>query len=95
MAAVTISIEGFLNKVNIFILNPLILLVFAIALLVFLYGVLQFIRNADSETGRVEGKKNIGWGLFGMFIMMSAYGLIRIILNTFGLTSKSTDYIQF
>lgn len=90
----TISIAGFLNKVNTFILNPLIILVFALALLVFLYGVFQFIRKAESSTGRDEGKKNIGWGLFGMFIMMSAYGLIRIILNTFGLPA-ATGYIQF
>jgi hypothetical protein len=36
-----------------------------------------------SDTNREEGKRKIFWGLFGMFIMFSVYGIIRLILGTF------------
>lgn len=79
-------ITEFLGKLNQFILNPLILLFFAVALVVFLWGLFQFIASETSDNGREEGKKKIFWGLFGMFIMFSAYGLIRLILGTFGIS---------
>ena len=79
------DISEFLNGVNRVILNPLILLAFAIATLVFFWGVFQFIFSETSDAKRETGKKKIFWGLFGMFIMISAYGLIRLILGTFGI----------
>ena len=79
------AISEFLNKINQFILNPLILLAFAVALLVFFWGIFQFINSQTTDTNREEGKRKIFWGLFGMFIMISAYGLIRLVLGTFGI----------
>ena len=81
------SISSLLNKINQFILNPLILLVFAIAFLVFFWGIFQFISSETVDAGREEGKRKIFWGLFGMFIMFAAYGLIRLILGTFGISA--------
>lgn len=85
------DITGLLNKINQYILNPLILLAFGIAFIVFFWGVLQFIFSETSDTKRGEGKKKIFWGLFGMFIMVSAYGLIRLLLGTFSITGP--DYL--
>lgn len=79
------NISAFLNKINQLILNPLILLVFAVAFLVFFWGIFQFISSQTVDAGREEGKRKIFWGIFGMFIMISAYGLIRLILGTFGI----------
>ena len=79
----------FLNKINQFILNPLIRLTFAVALIIFFVGIFQFIRSETASAKRDEGKKKILWGLFGMFIMISAYGLIRLILGTFSIPNPS------
>lgn len=79
------DISVYLNKINQFILNPLILLGFALAMLVFFWGIFQFIHSETADAGREEGKRKILWGIFGMFIMVSAYGLINLILNTFGI----------
>ena len=87
------TIAPFLNKVNQFILNPLITLAFAVALLVFFWGIFQFINSETVDAKRDEGKKKILYGLIGMFVMISAYGLIRIILGTFGIPSPS--YLGF
>lgn len=83
------DISVFLNKVNQFILNPLILLAFGTAFLVFFWGIFQFIFSQTVDTQREEGKRKIFWGLFGMFIMISAYGLIHLILSTFGITGPA------
>ncbi|MDQ3089528.1 MAG: hypothetical protein M3Q24_00025 [bacterium] len=89
----TLPIAGFLNKINQFIINPIILLVFAVAFLIFFYGIFEFIRGAgEMSRARDDGKKKIWYGLLGMFIMFSAYGIIRIILNTIGL--NNTPYIN-
>jgi len=81
------DISAFLNKINQFILNPLILLAFAVAFLVFFWGIFQFIASQTTDANRDEGKRKIFWGLFGMFIMFAAYGLIRLILGTFGISA--------
>ncbi len=41
-----------LNKINGAIINPLIMLVFAIALLIFFYGIFQFVISAQADTTR-------------------------------------------
>lgn len=79
------DITELLNGINRLILNPLILLAFAIATLVSFWGIFQFISSETADERRSDGKKKIFWGLFGMFIMVSAYALIRLILGTFGI----------
>ena len=78
-------VSEFLSKVNQFVLNPLIFLAFAIAFIVFFWGIFQFIFSQTADDKRDEGKRKIFWGLFGMFIMISVYGLIGLILGTFGI----------
>ena len=75
-----------LNKVNQFILNPIIILLFAVATLYFFWGIVQFINSETADTKRDEGKRKIFYSLLGMFIMFSAYGLIRLVLGTFGIS---------
>lgn len=78
---------GVLNKVITVIVNPLITLMFAVALVYFLFGVFQFVQNADSEDAREQGKQHILWGIIGMFIMVAVFGIMRIVLNTFGIAA--------
>ncbi|MDB5266498.1 MAG: seg [Parcubacteria group bacterium] len=87
MAAAQLSIAPFLNKVNQFILNPLIGLLFAVALCIFIYGIVLFIKDSNDSTAREKGRRSILYGLVGMFIMFSAYGIVRVILNTFDLNT--------
>lgn len=74
----------YLNRFVDNIVNPVIYFLFAIALLYFLYGVLVFIINADDETARDTGKKHMLWGIIGLFIMVSVYGILGLIIGTIG-----------
>ena len=67
-----------------YIVNPVIVFLFALALLYFAYGVLVFLINADEESKRETGKKHMLWGVVGLFIMVAVYGIIGVILGTIG-----------
>ncbi len=78
-------LNGFLGRVVVQIVNPIILLLVAIAFLTFLWGVFEFIRNAGDETKRAEGQRAILWGLVGLVVMFGAYGIINVATSTFNL----------
>ena len=69
------------------ILNPVIGLLFAVALAYFIFGVVKFIANADNEEARREGKQHIIYSIIGLVIMAGVWGILKLIINTFGLTS--------
>ncbi len=83
-AAENPAVTAVLQKVNQSIINPLIGFLFALALVFFLWGVAEFIFEADSEAGRDKGKKHMIWGVIGMVLMFGAFTIIRIIANTIG-----------
>ena len=80
------TIIPFLNRVNEFILNPLILLAFGLSLVYFIYGIVRFLQLEAGDKSRKEAQDAIIWGIVGMVIMFSVYGIIRFVLATFGVT---------
>lgn len=76
---------NFLITFNDVILFPLITLMMAVAFLFFLYGCFEYIIHADNETARATGRQHILWGVVGMFVMLSAYGILQIAVGTFNL----------
>ncbi len=69
-------------KINDQILNPLIILMFALAVLYFLFGLSEFIRNQDNEDAQSAGKQHMFWGVIGVFLMMAVSGILAIIKKT-------------
>jgi|SRR3989344_521396 len=82
--AATSDSSELIRKINQAIIEPIIALLFALAVVYFLWGVFVFVRSADDEEGRKTGGRHILWGLIGMFIMISVFGIMRLILNTIG-----------
>ena len=75
----TKTVAQIINTVVSSVINPLIYLMFAVALLFFVWGVVDMIRQADNESARSKGKLHIIWGLIGLAIMFSVFGLVNII----------------
>ncbi len=73
-----------LDKITTTILNPLITLLFAFALVYFLYGVYEMVRGSDNEEARRIGQQHVLWGVIGMAIMISAFGIMHVVCNTIG-----------
>lgn len=86
------SIKEILVKVNYSIFNPLILLLVTLAFVYFAYGVIRFLSIDANDKGnsRQEARDAIMWGIIGMAIMFSVYGLIGFVLRAFGVTSLPT-----
>ena len=75
--------QNFVDKLNQVILFPLITLMMAVALVVFLYGCFEFVAGANDPGKRVQGRQHILWGIIGMLIMISAYAILSIAAGTF------------
>mgnify|MGYP001571714060 FL=1 len=70
-----------INTIN----NVLVPVLFAIAFIVFLWGVFKtFIIGATSEEAKEEGKSLMLYGLIGFFVMVSIWGLVNILTGTVG-----------
>ena len=78
----------FVTDLNEIILFPLIALLSGVAFLIFMYGCVAYVFNAENEQARSEGKKHILYGIIGLVIMISAYGLLTIATGTFGLKKQ-------
>jgi hypothetical protein len=62
-------------------------LALAIATAVFTWGVVQYVINADNEEDRSKGKSFMIWGLIAFTVIVSIWGLVGILVNTFSLQS--------
>jgi uncharacterized membrane protein len=87
------DLSEFIDKIGDMIINPIIQVLFAVALVVFLWGVFEFIKGSDSEEARKKGTQHIFWGIIGMVIMVSVFGIIRILLNTFGINDSDVNEV--
>lgn len=78
------SIVTLMKSVNKVIINPLIIFLFALAMVYFLYGVARYLLSPDNEEVRKSSKTHMLWGVIGMFIMVSVFGIMSLLLNTVG-----------
>lgn len=81
------SFEQVIFDINRTVLNPLIQFAFIVAFVVFIWGVMQFIRNANSPEERKKGQDHMMWGIIGLVIMLGVFGIITIITRTFGINA--------
>jgi heme/copper-type cytochrome/quinol oxidase subunit 2 len=75
----------FLNAINQYFFNPLFLLLFAVGLLVFVWGVFEFLWKFSNSQRKEDGKRHMLYGVGGMFVMSAAYALVHIIAGLFGI----------
>lgn len=58
-------------------------LLFSTAIVAFLYGVQKYILAGASEDKVKEGRDMMIYGIIGLAVMFSMWGLVRLVLNTF------------
>lgn len=74
--------DDILSKIKSEIIVPIIGLLFAVAILYFMWGVVMYLRNLNNPTGRSAGQKHMVWGIIGLAIMLSAFGIVNFVFNT-------------
>ena len=71
------------SKIVANIVMPLITFIFALAVLLFIWGIIGFFLSGD-EAKRKQGQDHILWGTIGIAIMVSVFGIVRLVANTVG-----------
>jgi len=66
------------------IINPLITIMVGLALLVFFKGLIGFIAKSGDAKSHAEGKSLMIWGLVGIFVMVSVFGILRFAFGELG-----------
>ena len=79
-----ISTNTLIQNILSYIVNPIITLMVAVAVVVFLWGVFEFVKNAESSEERKKGGMHMFFGALGLFIMATAYGILNLILGSIG-----------
>lgn len=69
--------------------RSIIPVLFALAIALFVWGVVKFfIINADEEAKRSQGKQFMIWGIIALSVMISVWGIVKIVTTTFGTTNS-------
>ncbi|KKS83383.1 MAG: hypothetical protein UV60_C0042G0004 [Parcubacteria group bacterium GW2011_GWA2_43_11] len=62
----------------------LVPILLGLALVVFVWGLVVFIAKADNEQERDAGKQKMVWGIIGLFVLVSIWGIILLLQNIVG-----------
>lgn len=72
------------------IVETLLPILVTVALLVFFWGLIKYIRSAGSPEGASEGKSIMIYGIIALFVMVSVWGIVRFIGNALDIQQGGT-----
>ena len=75
------------------VIDAVIPFLVGLAVMLIIYGILSFISKAADEEKRTEAKNFIIWGIIGIFVMVSIWGLVNILVGTFGFGASNTPQV--
>jgi uncharacterized RDD family membrane protein YckC len=67
------------------IINPALMLLFTVGFFFFVFGIVEFMNEIRKGGDGRAGKQHMLWGVVGMVIMSSIWGIMGLINSTFGL----------
>lgn len=74
-----------LNYILSELINPALFLLLAVAVIVFIYGIIEMMAGAANDKKREDGRRHLMWGIIGLFIMLGVWGVISIIKDSVSL----------
>lgn len=85
------EVGGFVATIMAFINSTLIPLVFALALLMFIWGMFQFFIMGGSDEGSQEkGKSLMLYAIAGFVLMVSIWGIVNMLANGLGFSGNES-----
>jgi hypothetical protein len=76
--------------------NTIIQILIAFAVIYIIFNVIRFIMvGADKPEDRTAIRASILWGIVGLFVILSIWGLVRILTNTFRFADTNAPTNQY
>ena len=87
------NVDDFFDVIGVVntLLNTIIPLLIGVAVVVFLIGVIRYVTAGDDEVKIKAARSMMIYGIIGLFVMVSVWGLVNIIAGTF---ETNTSNIQ-
>lgn len=77
-------VNDFISAIEREILAPIITLIALAAFVIFVWGLVDFIRGADDTEKRKTGQLHMIWGIIGLVIIFGANAIVAMIRATVG-----------
>ncbi len=88
------EISTYMTNISVFINSRLVPLVFAIAFLVFIWGVFKyFILGGGESDKREEGRQLMLYAIIGFVLMVSIWGIVNILSQGLGFRQQDLQDI--
>ncbi len=78
----TTQLERILSNVG-GTLNIIIAFLFVLATVIFLWGLVQYVANSGDEAAAKKGRKLMMYGIVGLAVMASVWGVVNIVIQYF------------
>lgn len=79
------TVQSLVARITTEILNPIILLLFVVATIIFSWGIILYVIGGQGDANKTQtARRIIIWGIIGMFIMASAWGIVGLLCDFFG-----------
>lgn len=76
-------------------LQTVIGLIFILATVIFLWGVIRFIASSGDETARTKSRGMMLWGIIGLAVMVAAWGITTLLIDYFGVPTGPPSFRSF
>ncbi len=84
------TLSGILCQVG-NLLNSVMPVIIALGVVYFIWGVVSYVVGSDEEAKK-KGRDRIIYGIIGLVVIVSIWGLVAILKNTFGLKGAGDTY---
>ena len=71
-------VEGIFSEVG-DVLDTAVPVLVALAVALFIWGLVVFITQTDTDDGREKGRQKMIWGVLALFVIVSIWGLVQIL----------------
>ncbi|MCX6755493.1 MAG: hypothetical protein NT068_03055 [Candidatus Nomurabacteria bacterium] len=78
------TFKSFVEYIICNINKSVIPLIISLAVTMFVWGIIQYLVGANEEVKREKGKYFMLWGIIGLMVMISVWGLVRVFGSTIG-----------
>lgn len=77
------------------ILRQVVVLLVSFAVVFFIYGITRYITAGENEDRRTKMKNLMIYGIIGLFVIVSMWGIVYVLVNTFNLNLSQNVEIPY